>query len=245
MTVTVQNTAVTNTFDFWRNRTNELADAMSRLAVTVESSIPTGNAQIYGTYIANGVVANTAQFGTFSANVLTFFTATGSNTTSSLYFGNSSSNVVVNATGLTFANSTVTTTIKSPTDTQSSNGQYYLNANGSWSLVSVPKSYADGGNTSTVGTSAATIDSYLKSTYSSIEYTLVVSDSSANSKVITKILTAHDGGTVYSTEYGTITSNTSIGAFSVDSNTTHVLLNFTPTVSGTTVRWTRILVDGY
>ena len=38
MTVTVANTANTNTFDYWRNRTNELAYAMSTYAVTAGGS---------------------------------------------------------------------------------------------------------------------------------------------------------------------------------------------------------------
>ena len=53
MTVTVANTANTNTFDYWRNRTNELAYAMSTYAVTVGSNAAVGNAAIIGTYIAN------------------------------------------------------------------------------------------------------------------------------------------------------------------------------------------------
>jgi hypothetical protein len=54
MTITVANTSNTNTFDFWKNRTNELAYAMSTYAVTVGSNAAVGNASIIGTYIANG-----------------------------------------------------------------------------------------------------------------------------------------------------------------------------------------------
>ena len=53
MTVTVQNTTVTSTFDYWRNRTNELATAMSTVAVTVNSNTAAGNAAITGTFTAN------------------------------------------------------------------------------------------------------------------------------------------------------------------------------------------------
>jgi len=68
MTVSVANVANTNTFDYWRNRTNELADAMSNKAVTVESTTATGNAAISGTFTAGVLKANG---GTFSANGLT------------------------------------------------------------------------------------------------------------------------------------------------------------------------------
>ena len=54
MTITVANTSNTNTFDFWKNRTNELAHAMSTYVVTTDSNTAVGNAHIIGTYIANG-----------------------------------------------------------------------------------------------------------------------------------------------------------------------------------------------
>ena len=38
MTVTVANTGNTNTFDYWRNRTNELAYAMTTYVVTAGGS---------------------------------------------------------------------------------------------------------------------------------------------------------------------------------------------------------------
>jgi hypothetical protein len=53
MTVLVQNTLTTSTFDYWRNRTNELATAMSVSAVTVNSNTATGNAAITGTFTSN------------------------------------------------------------------------------------------------------------------------------------------------------------------------------------------------
>jgi len=53
MTITVANTANTNTFDYWRNRTNELADAMTNKTLTVDSNTATGNAAITGTFSAN------------------------------------------------------------------------------------------------------------------------------------------------------------------------------------------------
>ena len=53
MTVTIANTSNTNTFGYWKERTNELAYAMSTYAVTVGSNAAVGNAAIIGTYIAN------------------------------------------------------------------------------------------------------------------------------------------------------------------------------------------------
>jgi len=45
-------------------------------------------------------------------------------------------NVVVNTTSLTISNTTLSFTLKSPTLAQVNNGSYYLNANGSWVVVS-------------------------------------------------------------------------------------------------------------
>ena len=94
MTVTVANTSNTNTFDYWRNRTNELAYAMTTYAVTAGSS--------------NAAVGNAAITGNFNANTLRI------------------------------GNSTINTSIRTANSTQQSNGQYFLNANGLWSLISAP-----------------------------------------------------------------------------------------------------------
>jgi hypothetical protein len=56
MTATIQNTAVSSTFDFWRNRTNELAYAMSTIAVTTNSNTAVGNAAITGQFTANAIL---------------------------------------------------------------------------------------------------------------------------------------------------------------------------------------------
>lgn len=67
MTVAVANVANTNTFDYWRVRTNELATAMSNVVLSTGSTT-TGNAAISGTFTAAVLQSNT---GTFSANGLT------------------------------------------------------------------------------------------------------------------------------------------------------------------------------
>ena len=111
MTVVVANTSNTNTFDYWRNRTNELAYAMTTYAVTAGSS--------------NAAVGNAAITGNFNAN------------------------------SISIGNSSINTAISTANSVQQSNGQYFLNANGSWSLVSAP-TYTDTSNT--VGNTAQVID---------------------------------------------------------------------------------------
>ena len=196
MTVTVANTSNTNTFDYWRNRTNELATAMSTKAVTTDSNTATGNAAITGRFTANNISVG--------------------NSTVNVIFG--SSNTV-----------------------QQSNGQYFLNANGSWSLISAPTYTL---STTTSGNSVQQIDSYDLSVYQAVEYLISVIDNTANNHLATKMLTLATGptGTVFTTEYALINSNTGLGSFSANSNTTHALIWYTPTSTNTTVNILRLNV---
>lgn len=192
MTVIVANTANTNTFDYWRNRTNEIAYALTTYAVTAG-----------GTNTATGNAAITGKF---------------------------------NANNITVGNSTVNTTISTANTTQQSNGQYFLNANGSWTLIGAPV-YT--GNNTTTGTTAQVIDYYDMSIYKVVEYMLHVTDNNANNYVASKILTTHDGTVVYLTEYATLLTNSTMGYFTSNANSTHVKLNFTPVSSNTSVRFVR------
>jgi len=193
MTVVVANTSNTNTFDYWRNRTNELAYAMTTYAVTAGSS--------------NAAVGNAAITGNFNANTITV------------------------------GNSTVNTAIYTANAYQQSNGQYFLNANGSWSLIGAPV-FTD--NAATTGTSAQLVDYYDFSTYGVVEYLINVTDNNANNRLATKIMTATDSGTVLITEYATMATNTqNMGAFSANANSSHVKLYFTPVSSNTNVKFIR------
>jgi YbbR domain-containing protein len=57
---------------------------------------------------------------------------------SSVKITNSTANVTVNTSGITYANSTVTFTFKPPTAAQVTAGNYFLAANGTWTLLTVP-----------------------------------------------------------------------------------------------------------
>jgi hypothetical protein len=156
MTITVANTNTTNTFDYWRNRTNELAVAMSSNAVTVGGSVAVGNAVVNGSITAN------------------VFTGYNSITTS--------------------------------------------------------------------GTLTQVIDSYLITAYRTVEYTINISDNNANNHYASKIFTTHDGTIGYSTEYAQITTNTAVGVINVASNATSIILNYTPSLTGTTVKFAKVAV---
>lgn len=70
MTVTVAATTNTNTVDYLINRTNELANAMTTLAVTTNSNTAVGNAAITGSFTANVLIANTVRISNSTANVV-------------------------------------------------------------------------------------------------------------------------------------------------------------------------------
>ena len=223
MTITVANTANTNTFDYWRNRTNELADAMTNKTVTVDSNTATGNAAITGT---------------FSANVL-FLGNTTVNSTSnstSITFGNTVQNTVVNTSSIFISNSTSNLTISIPTTSQYANGKFFLNANGSFVLVQDTIR----GNVETSGTTNTEINNYLTNTFASAEYLLAVKDNNANNYQSSKILITHDVDNAYLSEYAIIVSNNYVGSFFANSNTSHVRLYFNPTSTNTTINFTRV-----
>jgi hypothetical protein len=194
MTITVANTALTNTFEYLVNRSNELANAMSTKAVTTNSNTTAGNAAITGTFSANA---------------------------------------------LTIGNSTVNTTFVSPNTIQISSGEYFLNANGDWTIATGPIS---NGSVTTVGTIAQIIDEFPASSIRGAEYALHVKNEVANGYQISKVLTVHTGapGSAFSTEYGIVTSNGILATFSASVSGSNVVLSATPTVSNTTISYTRI-----
>jgi hypothetical protein len=197
MTITVSNTANTNTFDYWRNRTNELAHAMSNFVVTTDSNTAVGNAEISNAFTANVLIANTIRV---------------SNTTS---------NIVISV----------------PNTFQISSGDYFLNANGSWTPSISPVTSL---STNTTGTTSQEIDNYDMSIFGGVEFFVRVKNNIANGYHATKILTFHNTVNAFSTEYGVLTSNGSLGSFAVSTNATHVILSMTPTSSNTSVNISRV-----
>lgn len=269
MTYTVANTALTNTLDYLRSRVNEVAFAMSTVAVTTNSNTATGNAAITGSFTANnflagnstvnvaisgttgGIVANSATL--FFATVNTTFTVGNSTvnaSSNSTYFriggsvnvGNSTVNATVNTTALVIANSTANIVLRAPTAAAITNGNYYLNANGTWVELATASTPISQASVATSGTSQQVIDSYALASYAGAEYMMQVKNNSANGYMATKLLTTHNIGVAYVTEYATISTNTSLGTFNAFTNSTHVIVSFTPTVASATVKFARVII---
>ena len=267
MTVTVANTANTNTFDYWRNRTNELADAMTNKAVTVNSNTATGNAGIDGTLTVGNstinsvtnstslVISNTTTVTSANLTVIKVGNSASNvtiNTTSvtvgtnilgntNLFIGSSTVNAVINSTSFKLSNSTSNIAFTVPTSAQWTDGSYYLNANGSCVQVSVPYNPISNGTITTSSTSVVNVDSFAISSFRGAEYLVQANTSTAYH--LTKLLVTHDGSTAYVTEYGSIIPTTSVGTFSATIASGNVAVQFTPaSASSTTLRYARVIV---
>jgi len=262
MALPIQNTTTTNTFDFWKNRTNEMADAFTNITVTTDANASsvaaTGNAAITGSFTANSFFGNgTIKLSNSMSNAIltttTFYlgnTSVNLNVSSNvvtltgqtLLVGNTTVGVSANSSGLTLANSSSNTTIRVPSNTAVANGGYYLNANGSWvSIAGIFDTISQ--NTSAITTSSKVVDTFSRTNYRAAEYLVSIVDNSANNRQTSKIMVTHDTTVAYVTEYGQHVSNTLLGYFtSIVSGTNVILyLQLTGTASAN-VKFTRILV---
>lgn len=164
----------------------------------------------------SSVVGNTSLEGTF--------TTTGfiSNTANIANFN--TTGIVSNTTNLTLTPNTINSSI--------------TNTN----ILVVGNTNMNSFSVNTTGTSVQVIDSFLLTTYGSAEYILDVKDNSANNQTHSR-LSILNSGTIFSTEYGILTSNNSIGQFTTTSNSTHAILNYQPlTSANTTVKGFRTLI---
>ena len=78
-------------------------------------------------------------------------------------------------------------------------------------------------------TSSVTIDTYLLATYRTVEYIFSFKDNNANNYQCQKYMIIHDGGSLFTSSYGKLKTNTDIISFSVSANSTAVLVNCTST----------------
>lgn len=228
MTKIVANTNTTNTFDYWRNRTNELADAMTNYVVTTDSNTAVGNAAISGTFTANVLTANTLSINTITAN--------------SEKFGNTTVNSSINSTAFALANSSSNLTITLPTSAQIiSTNVYVWAANSTW--YSLPNfNFISTITVVTSGTSAQLVDSYPANTYVTAKYVGNVVDNVSNNFMSTELLVSHNFGDSLISEYSTILSNTTMGTFTTNVNSFTVRLYFTPVSTTTSVKFVRTVV---
>lgn len=216
MSITVANTVIaSHTYKYLVDRVNELADAMTNYVVTAGS--PTsGNVVVNNFLDANNLAVRTSLRG-------------GNTTTANILY--ITSNVEVNSAMLTFqtafsGNSTVNTTINST-------GIFI-----SGSVASVPSAI----NVQTTGTSTQVIDQFAMATVRTAEYVFSIKENGGTGYQSSKILVCHNGTTALSTEYAVVNTAAMLGVFSSDISGANCRVLFTPTVSNTQVKATRIVV---
>ena len=164
-----------------------------------------------------------------------------------LWVGDGSKNFTANSTSIKVANTTSNITIVVPTITQRADSNTFLRADGSWAAL--PSAFISNGVYTTTGTATQTIDYYQMSSYNAAEYFIHVNDQStvsSNARYIAKLLTTHDRTSGYISEFGSIYSNTlnTVGVFSITTNTSHAILQFTPNalITNTSIRYARTVV---
>jgi hypothetical protein len=139
------------------------------------------------------------------------------------------------------ANSTANIALVPPSSAEATSDQHYLNANGSWTTI--PGVYNPASNGSASAAAGINIvDSFSLSAYAGAEYIVHVSDNTANNQYFTKLLTTHNFGFSYITDYGGLTPNNSIGVFSSGISAGDNVLYFNSLTPNATIKFTRILI---
>lgn len=236
-TITPINTA-TDTFNTWVIQANVVIDTISTECLTANNNanggFVTGNSQLFGIFTANTIAVYDELRGgnVQSSGDLTIASNLTQNNSFTFNFGNSTVNAVVNSVSVTLSNSTVVLSLTKPTAAEISDGGYYLNADGSWKRGAIISNT----QCDTISTTVE-VDNFLKATYRSGEFLFSVRDMNANGYQTQKCLVIHDDNNTnaYITEYGVLISNTSLGTFTANANTTHVLVHFTNDVANTVV----------
>ena len=92
----------------------------------------------------------------------------------------------------------------------------------------------------TTGTTAQNIDTYAVTTYRSAKYFYSGKDNATNAYQTGELIVIFDGTNALITEYAAIATNTSFLVWSAIANSTHTILQATPTSANTTIRIERI-----
>jgi len=240
-------------------------------AITANSRIHVGNSTVNAVINSTSLVTNTASLtsitvgagnSTFNSNLLfidTTNTRVGINVAApnaTLHVqgtANISGQLVVGGNLIIVGNTTTTGTYIANGDIIPISNNYLLgNVTNQWNIFSsslytlqvnlsgvVNHGYV---NINTTGTSAQLIDSWSLSAYRSADYIVSIKNNSANGYQMTKFGILNFDGGVNLTEYATITSNTSLGTFSANANSTVVRLYYTPVPANTTIKADRTLI---
>lgn len=222
MTANVAQVQLTNTWDFWRQRTNDLINYLANSIIT------TGNTNVGDVGLTGNLYCNTA-----TSNVSIITTANVGAATVVSLTSNTANLVSVSSNNVSSNNGTVVVfnanTIGANTGTfvsASGNtvGANTLNAN-TEVVNSITYKTAFTGSITTL--TATVVDSFPIASFHGGEYLVSLTDNSSNNFSLSKVLVLQDGTKSYVTEYGQLVSNNLLGVFSTSSNATSIILSFT------------------
>lgn len=100
MSITVANTELSSTFDYWRERTNEIAHALTNSVVTAGGNTVSGNVSISGYFYANVIVTPSLRGGNLTSTNTLYISSNVEINGDQLSVGNSIVNSVINSTSV-------------------------------------------------------------------------------------------------------------------------------------------------
>lgn len=89
----------------------------------------------------------------------------------------------------------------------------------------------------------ATVDSFNANTYRTGDYLITTSDNNTSNFQCNKLLIIQDGAAAYQTEYGTMFTQADLGSFSANLNAGIISLYYTPTSNNTTIKIQKTLIS--
>jgi hypothetical protein len=227
----VNTAASADTYGSMFSKLNQVINAISTQVVTIAANssggVTTGNAHIGGYFSATLIAANTLRGGNV-ATAAALIISSNVNVTGSVFsIGNTTVNTSINSTAIAVNNAVI---------------QNLTAINFSLSALQTGNSLTSYVTYTTTGTSAQNVDSFATSTYRMAKYVAYVADNNANAFFATELVVLFDGSNGNLMEYGQVLSNTTLGVFTATQNSTHAILNFTPTSTNTTIKAVRTAI---
>lgn len=138
-----------DTFQIFIDRVNEIINVVNTEVVTVNSSVgvSTGNGFVNGIFGSNTLVTSFLRGGNVGTSATLTITSNVQVNTAVLSIGNTTVNTRIEAANITIANSTVDYSLPLPTTVQKSATNFFLTANGQWSIVDTSAASVAGSNT--------------------------------------------------------------------------------------------------
>ena len=204
---------------------NAIVNAIATVVVTANGSangsLTIGNGYVSGILGASVIAAGQLQGGNVQSSANLVIASNTFINGGSFSIGNSSANSTMNSINVTVP------TINSSNATIS----YFKQSNVSFANCSLADI-----ELTTTGTGQVTLDSYPLTLYRTAEYLIQVDDNNSVSFQASKFIVTHDGVNPTFTEYGRLTTNTTLASFAAQTNATTLSLTVTPVSTNTTIR---------